>query len=43
MNITPFEVDNVQFGGKTLSFILGPCVVESVKHASFMAGEINQI
>src|SRR5215204_4747424 len=38
-----FEVENVRFGGGELSFILGPCVVESVQHALFMAQEINDI
>lgn len=31
------------FGGGGLSFILGPCVVESSKHALFMAREISDI
>lgn len=38
-----FQVENVTFGGGNLSFILGPCVVESEKHALFMAQEINDI
>lgn len=38
-----FSVNNVTFGGGNLSFILGPCVVESEKHALFMAQEINDI
>lgn len=38
-----FEVGNVTFGGGDLSFILGPCVVESEQHALFMAQEINDI
>ncbi len=38
-----FEVGNVTFGGGGLSFILGPCVVESSKHALFMAQEIKDI
>jgi 2-dehydro-3-deoxyphosphooctonate aldolase (KDO 8-P synthase) len=38
-----FEVENVRFGGGELSFILGPCVVESAQHALFMAQEINDI
>src|SRR6185295_4971275 len=41
--ITPFEVGNVTFGDGNLSFILGPCVVESAQHALFMAQEINDI
>ncbi|MBA2379352.1 MAG: 3-deoxy-8-phosphooctulonate synthase [Blastocatellia bacterium] len=38
-----FQVGDVSFGGGGLSFILGPCVVESVHHALFMAQEINDI
>ena len=38
-----FDVENVIFGGGDLSFILGPCVVESDQHALFMAQEINDI
>src|SRR5215213_9734695 len=38
-----FEVENVRFGTGELSFILGPCVVESAQHALFMAQEINDI
>jgi len=38
-----FEVGNVTFGGNSLSFILGPCVVESSQHAMFMAQEISDI
>src|SRR5215210_4176324 len=38
-----FQVENVTFGGGRLSFILGPCVVESAQHALFMAQEINDI
>ena len=38
-----FQVGNVTFGDGRLSFILGPCVVESAKHALFMAQEINDI
>ena len=39
----PFSVDSVTFGTGNLSFILGPCVVESAKHALFMAQEIKDI
>ena len=39
----PFSVDSVAFGNGKLSFILGPCVVESAKHALFMAQEIKDI
>ena len=38
-----FEVGNVRFGNGELSFLLGPCVVESAQHALFMAQEINDI
>ncbi|MBA3352424.1 MAG: 3-deoxy-8-phosphooctulonate synthase [Blastocatellia bacterium] len=38
-----FQIGNVNFGGGGLSFILGPCVVESAQHALFMAQEISDI
>jgi len=38
-----FSVQNTKFGGGSLAFILGPCVVESSQHALFMAQEINDI
>ncbi len=38
-----FSIGNVTFGGGNLSFILGPCVVESAQHSLFMAQEINDI
>ena len=38
-----FEVNNVPFGGGELSFLLGPCVVESYDHASKMARSIKEI
>ncbi|MGC2235371.1 MAG: 3-deoxy-8-phosphooctulonate synthase [Pyrinomonadaceae bacterium] len=38
-----FQVENVTFGDGNLTFILGPCVVESAQHALFMAQEINDI
>lgn len=38
-----FTVNNVQFGNGDLSFLLGPCVVESIDHAMFMAQEIKDI
>lgn len=41
--MTPFKVKNVPFGGGGLSFILGPCVVESTQHALYMAQEIKDI
>jgi 2-dehydro-3-deoxyphosphooctonate aldolase (KDO 8-P synthase) len=43
MNSGAFEIANVRFGDGDLSFILGPCVVESAQHALFMAQEINDI
>src|SRR4028118_1948039 len=43
MEIKSFEVENVTFGAGRLAFILGPCVVESEKHALFMAREINDV
>ncbi len=38
-----FTVENVIFGDGRLTFILGPCVVESAQHALFMAQEINDV
>lgn len=38
-----FEVEGVRFGSGELSFILGPCVVESFEHAMFMATAIKEI
>src|SRR5258706_11430730 len=38
-----FDVGNVRFGDGSLSFILGPCAVESSQHALFMAQEISDI
>ncbi len=38
-----FQVEDVTFGDGNLTFILGPCVVESAQHALFMAREINDI
>lgn len=37
-----FKIEDISFGDG-LSFILGPCVVESAQHALFMAQEINDI
>src|SRR5215217_147673 len=42
-DIKSFNVENVTFGDGRLTFILGPCVVESAQHALFMAQEINDI
>lgn len=38
-----FSVEDVTFGNGNLSFILGPCVIESENHALFMAREIKDI
>lgn len=38
-----FDVSGVPFGDGSLSFILGPCVVESIEHARSMAGSIKEI
>lgn len=38
-----FTVESVEFGDGSLSFLLGPCVVESYEHASKMAGSIKEI
>jgi 2-dehydro-3-deoxyphosphooctonate aldolase (KDO 8-P synthase) len=38
-----FEVNGVAFGQGNLSFLLGPCVVESYEHASKMASAIKKI
>jgi 2-dehydro-3-deoxyphosphooctonate aldolase (KDO 8-P synthase) len=38
-----FEVGDVKFGDGSLSFLLGPCVVESVEHAMMMASSIKDI
>jgi len=43
MEIKSFQVENVTFGDGRLTFILGPCVVESARHALFMAQEIKDI
>jgi 2-dehydro-3-deoxyphosphooctonate aldolase (KDO 8-P synthase) len=41
--VKSFQVENVGFGIGSLSFLLGPCVVESYDHASLMAREIKSI
>jgi 2-dehydro-3-deoxyphosphooctonate aldolase (KDO 8-P synthase) len=38
-----FQIKNVSFGNGDLSFLLGPCVVESLEHARFMAREIKAV
>ena len=40
---TSFNIGDVSFGNGDLSFLLGPCVVESYEHASFMARSIKEI
>lgn len=42
-SIQSFNVGGVSFGDGSLSFILGPCVVESERHALFMARSIKEI
>lgn len=42
-HVQNFAVESVEFGTGKLTFLLGPCVVESAKHALFMAGEIKAI
>ncbi len=42
-DLNSFDINGVAFGGGELSFILGPCVVESYEHASMMAREIKAI
>ncbi len=42
-NMHSFSIENVKFGTGNLSFVLGPCVVESTQHALFMAQEIKGI
>jgi 2-dehydro-3-deoxyphosphooctonate aldolase (KDO 8-P synthase) len=41
--IRSFSIGDASFGDSSLSFILGPCVVESLDHARFMAREIKAI
>ena len=43
IKMNSFRVENVNFGGANLAFILGPCVVESARHALFMAREIKDV
>lgn len=38
-----FQVGDVPFGSGELSFLLGPCVVESYEHAAKMASSIKEI
>jgi 2-dehydro-3-deoxyphosphooctonate aldolase (KDO 8-P synthase) len=41
--VKAFQVKDVTFGDGDLTIIAGPCVVESVEHAMFMAQEIKDI
>lgn len=41
--LIPFDVAGVAFGSGELSFLLGPCVVESLDHSRRMAGSIAEI
>lgn len=43
MHMQAFAVGETNFGKGELTFILGPCVVESSRHALFMAQEIADI
>ena len=43
MQLSSFAIDDVSFGNGQLSFLLGPCVVESYEHASKMARSIKEI
>jgi 2-dehydro-3-deoxyphosphooctonate aldolase (KDO 8-P synthase) len=40
---TSFQIDNVRIGGGNLFLIAGPCVIESEKHALFMAEVIKGV
>lgn len=42
-SVNKFEVAGVPFGNGDLSFLLGPCVVESLEHATFMSTSIKEI
>jgi len=41
--VKSFEVGDIPFGSGDLSFLLGPCVVETLEHARLMAGSIKEI
>jgi len=43
MKMQSFEVNDAKFGDGGLSFLLGPCVVESLEHATMMASSIREI
>ena len=40
---TSFQIDNVRIGSGSLFLIAGPCVIESEKHALFMAEVIKGV
>src|SRR3954470_14838453 len=40
---TSFQIDNLRIGSGTLFLIAGPCVIESEKHALFMAEVIKGV
>lgn len=42
MVMESFQIGKVSFGNGGLSFILGPCVVESLEHATYMATAIKE-
>ncbi len=42
-DVAKFDIGRVSFGSGALSFILGPCVIESYEHASMMARSIKEI
>jgi len=42
-DVAKFDIGKVSFGSGALSFILGPCVIESYEHASMMARSIKEI
>lgn len=42
-DVAKFDIGKVSFGSGALSFILGPCVIESYEHASMMARSIKAI
>ena len=43
MMTTSFQIDNVRIGAGNLFLIAGPCVIESEKHALFMAEVIKGV
>ena len=41
--VNKFDIGEVSFGSGALTFVLGPCVIESYEHASMMARSIKEI